>query len=167
MNTDTLVTTQKEVVLGMNTVWRQKLTGEFLTILERKPMTSSRACCDGTAALQTVGWASTEPTRTVMINIQLSPIGTSLNTETASMYPPLFLYKTFESAIPETNEISYHSSFFKFTFNKMELLQSQAPAEWVLKGLECSRIKKPESRKQNHESRIQNQESRIKSYGEM
>ena len=40
----------------------------------------------------------------------------------------------------------------------MELLQSQAPAEWVLKGLECSRIK-------NQESRIESQELKAKSYG--
>ena len=37
---------------------------------------------------------------------------TSLNTEPILMYPPLFLYKTFQSAIPETNKISCHSENF-------------------------------------------------------
>ena len=40
----------------------------------------------------------------------------------------------------------------------MELLQSQAPAEWVLKGLECSRIKNLENRIMNQEFRVKNQE---------
>ena len=40
-----------------------------------------------------------------------------------------------------------------FNDNKMELLQIQAPAEWVLNRIECSRMKNLESTNESQESR--------------
>ena len=58
----------------------------------------------------------------------------------ASLEPDVSIHKTILVGMCETWFLVH------LVYNKMELLQSQAPAEWVLKGLECSRIKNQETR---------------------